>query len=335
MNKLLFGTLPTGENIYKFTLENECASAEIISRGATITSFKPFGKEIIAGFDTLGDYLMCKTYHGATIGRVCNRIVGASFEMGGTVYELTRNNGEHCLHGGSDGFHDKAWQIIDYGRDFVELGYLSPDGQSGFPGEVSVVATFTLVGAALVVEYTAIPDKRTPIMLTTHGYFNLDSFSGSVEGHLVKMHAKEYSGISAERLPTGERASVVGTPLDFTEPRSIGERVGDSPIGYDHNFIISGEHKREYKGKALRCAAEVWGKELKLTAYTDQPGVHFYVFANKNLTAPALRGGIAQTRYSAFCLEPQVEPNCVKRGIGFYEADEVYSATIIYEVEKI
>lgn len=335
MNKELFGTLPSGEDIYKFTLESDCASAEIISRGATIVSFKPFGREVIAGFETLEDYLKCRTYHGATVGRVCNRIVGAKIEIDGTSYELTKNNGEHCLHGGSDGYHDKAWEIIDYGRDFVELGYLSPDGQSGFPGELSVVATFRLIGAALIVDYTAIPEKKTPIMLTTHGYFNLNSFKTSVEGHLVKMHAEEYSGISEERLPTGVRASVVGTPLDFRTPRAIGERVLESAIGYDHNFIINGEYAREYNGRSLRRAAEVWGEELKLTAYTDQPGVHFYVYANKNLTAPMLKGGVTQTRFSAFCLEPQVEPNCVSRGVSFYEAGEVYRATTIYEIEKL
>lgn len=335
MNKTLFGTLPGGEEIYSFSLKSECATAEIISLGATIASFMPYGREIIGGYETLEEYLPYNDYHGATVGRVCNRIVGGSFTMDGVVYELTKNNGEHCLHGGNDAYHKKAWDVIEYGTDFVRLGYISPDGQSGFPGEVKIEARFTLIGAALAVEYTAVPSKKTPIMLTTHGFFNLDSYQGSVEEHRVRIYADEYSEVSEARLPTGRRVPVVGTALDFTEPRMIGERIADSPIGYDHNFVLKPESFIECHGKSLGLVAEVWGRELKLTAYTDQPGIQFYVLANKNLTAPTLRGGVKQTQFSSFCIEPQIEPNCVQRGVGFCEAGEVYSAMIVYDVERI
>ncbi len=335
MIKTLFGTMPSREEIYKFRLESECASAEIISLGATIASFMPYGKEIIGGFDTLEEYLDCSSYHGATVGRVCNRIVGASFEMDGVLYELTKNNDGHCLHGGNDAYHDKPWDVIDYGADFVRLGYTSPDGQSGFPGEVKIEAKFSLSGDSLAVEYTAVPNNKTPIMITTHGFFNLDSFVNSVEEHRVRIYADEYSEVSEARLPTGRRVSVAGGAFDFRTPKTIAEGMKLIPIGYDHNFVVKPEIFIEYGEKSLGLCAEVWGKELKLSAYTDQPGFQFYVLANNKLTEPPLRGGVKQTRMSSFCIEPQIEPNCVARGVGFIDAGEVYTNTIIYKVERI
>lgn len=335
MNKVLFGKLPTGEEIYTIALSSDSSSALISTRGAAIISFKPFGREIVAGFDSLDAYLTYASFYGATVGRVCNRIVGAEFEMDGRVYQLTKNNGENCLHGGSDGFNTKAWNVVEYGENYALLGYDAPDGQSGFPGNIKVRARFTLVGPRLHIEYTAIPDKRTPIMMTTHPFFNLESHATDVRGHKLKIYADRYNEIDENRLTTGRRPEVADTPFDFREPRDIGERINESALGYDHNFIINSGVKASFDGKELTLAAEVWGSELKLCTYTDQPGIQLYVTSGAPKVERILRSGAKLGAYASFCLEPQIEPNCVKEGRGFVNAGEVYRSNIVYKADKI
>ena len=326
----IFGRLPSGEEIYKLTLESELATAEVISYGARLVSFRPFGREVVAGFATLEEYMSNRTYNGATVGRVCNRTVGGSFVMDGGRYELSKNNGEHCLHGGADNFSDKAWELLYEDGHTVRLGYTSPDGQSGFPGEVRVVAEYSLEGTALTVRYSAIPTKKTPIMITNHAYFHLGGFGTEVRDHSVRFYADEYSEVSEERLPTGRHVSVVGTPVDFREPRMIGERMDDSPIGYDHNLILSPSVWREACGSRVGLAAEVCAAGLMMRAYTDQPGMQLYV--QRGPAKTPLTSGKMQTAFGAFCLEAQIEPNCAGLGRGFVEAGHEYISTTVYEV---
>lgn len=331
----VFGILPTGETIYKVTLKSRGSTATVISYGATLISFRPYGREIVGGFDTLSDYLACRSYHGATVGRVCNRIVGAGFTMDGVTYRLSKNNGENCLHGGSDAFHNKPWQLMLANDDEAVFSYLSPDGQSGFPGNLKVTATYKLDGASLYIEYSAVPDRKTPVMITNHAYFNLDSFSGTVLDHRARIYADEYSEVTEERVPTGRRISVEETPFDFRRMRAIGECINESPIGYDHNFVLSGDVKKGLFGAELSLAAAIEGSDLRLCAYTDQPGMHFYVLMNPSEDAPLLSGGIEQTPHSAFCLEMQIEPDCVNRGVGFIEACGEYLSRTVYSAELI
>ena len=329
----LFGTLPTGEEIYRYKLSTSEAEAEIISYGATIRSFRPFGREIIGGFATLEDYMARGKYYGASVGRVCNRIAGASFEMDSKIYELTRNNGESCLHGGSDGYHDKAWELIEKTESSVTLGYTSPDGQSGFPGEVRVRAEFRLEGSSLSVTYRAVPARKTPIMITSHGYFNLTGFETDVLDHTLLMHANEYTEIGSDKIPTGRHVQLVGSPLDFTVPRKIGEKIGESPMGYDHNFILSPSTFISHGGRSLGLAAEVYAGDMCLITYTDQPGIQLYV-PTREMAIP-LKDGKRQPAHGAFCLEAQIEPNCVKRGVGFVDAGCEYVSTTVYTAKRI
>ena len=329
----IFGILPTGEEIYSFKLKSDNAEAEIISYGATLRSFCPFGQEIAGGFATLDEYVARGKYYGASVGRVCNRIVGGAFEMDGVRYELSKNNGEHCLHGGSDAYHDKPWQPISYSDNSVTLGYTSPDGQSGFPGEVNIRVTFELVGSSLSVTYRALPTKKTPIMITSHGFFNLAGFGNDVLDHTLRIYATDYTEVDDKRFPTGRRIPVADTFLDFTAPRKIGDRIGESPVGYDHNFILSPSEFISHGGRDLGLAAEVLSNGIKLSAYTDQPGMQLYVPMREH-SLPQ-KDGSRQVAYGAFCLEMQIEPDCVRRGIGFVEAGEEYVSTTVYAAERI
>ena len=305
-----------------------------MSRGATIVRFVSFGIDIMGGFDTLEDYLLDRSYQGAVVGRVANRVENARFTMDGVEYHLTANSGGNCLHGGQFGFTFKTFEEKEYSENSVTLSYTSPDGEEGFPATVYTEVTYTLNGNTLVIDYKATPDGKTPIALTNHAYFNLDGLSGNVLGHTLKVYAKKYTAVDERLIPTGPHPDVFGTELDFTEPRVIGERFSDSFKGYDHNFVLSPEVFEYFEGRRLGLAAEAWGKSLKMSTYTDQPGLQLYT-SNGLSGGPNFKGGIPKTPYSTLCLEAQTEQNAVNKGETFYDKGEVYRQTTAYKIEKI
>lgn len=336
MEKNIFGRFPCGKEVNIYTLKSEVASLNIIEYGARIQSFTVYGKEIVGGFDTLSDYLSDTAHHGATIGRVANRIEDAKFVMDGKEYTVTANDNGNCLHGGV-GFGFKMWELCDAGDDFVSLKYLAADGEEGFPANLAVTVTFTLKDATVIIDYKATPDGKTPIALTNHSYFNLDGFGGTVFEHSAVIYADNYTEVSERLIPTGNRPCVRGTALDFKEEHKIGERIGGDFIGYDHNYIITPTIYEDFQGKSLGLGATVTNGDLKLSVYTDQPGIQLYTgnFLGTDADTPKFRGSIEPIMHGAFCLEAQTEPNCVNSGIGFYNEGEVYTQTTAYKVEKV
>lgn len=333
MEKKLFGKLPCGSEVHTYTFKNENAELVLMDRGATIVSFKVFGKDIVGGFDTIEDYLKDTSHQGATIGRVANRIADAQFTMDGAVYMVTENDNGNCLHGG-DGFDHKMWSVTDTTDNSITFGYVSADGEEGFPSELEVEVTFTLEGTAVRIDYKAVPHGKTPIALTNHSYFNLDGFGDTIKEHVAMIYANNYTEVNDKLIPNGNRPDVKGTVFDFTEPHTIGERIGGEFIGYDHNFVLAPTVKRDFDGKELGLAAEVSGKELKMSVYTDQPGVQFYI-GNFLGNDPDFKGSVKPVKHGAFCLETQTEPNCINSGIGFYQEGDVYTHTVVYEIGKV
>ena len=174
MKREIFGTTKNGEVVEIVTLSNADCELRVMTRGATIVNFKPFGVDIVGGYDDLAGYENDDgSYQGATVGRVANRIGGASFTMDGAIYMVTDNDGGNCLHGG-DGFSYKMWKIEELTEDSVTMSYYSADGEEGFPAGLNVKVKFTLSGTAVIIEYEATPDGKTPVALTNHSYFNLD-----------------------------------------------------------------------------------------------------------------------------------------------------------------
>lgn len=333
MEKRYFGTLPTGEQVYIYSLVTSEAQLNVMTRGATIVNFIAHGTDIVGGFDTLDDYLKDDSHQGALIGRVANRVGGAKFEMDGAIYTLPKNDGENCLHGG-DGFDHKNFEVTDYTDTSITLEYVSRDGEEGFPASLKVSVTYVLEGAALLISYKAVPDGKTPIALTNHSYFNLDGFGGTIEEHTAVIHADKYTSVDDTLIPDGSNPTVEGTVFDFRTPHTIGERTGESFIGYDHNFVLSHDEYHDLFGKKLALAAEVSGKKLALSVYTDQPGIQFYI-GNFLGNGPDFRGGVKQVFHGAFCLETQTEPNCINHGIGFYDKGEIYTHNTVYKVTKV
>ena len=334
MKREKFGTQKSGETIEIVTLANADAEIKIMTRGATIVSFKTFGVHIAAGYDTLADYEAdTSTYFGATVGRVANRIADAQFTMDGAIYMVTGNDNGNCLHGGN-GYSFRVWNIDQVTDDSVTMSYYSADGEEGFPAGLNVKVKFTLSGAAVIIEYEAIPEGKTPIALTNHSYFNLDGFGGVIDGQIATIYADRYTEVGEGLIPNGNRPLVEGTPFDFRSPKKIGEDFSKSVDGYDHNFILCPEISAEFNDKQFPLIATVTNGSLALNVYTDQPGVQFYT-GNFLGGEPDIRGGIKKIKHGAFCLEAQTEPNCINQGIGFYDAGEVYRQTTVYEVKKV
>lgn len=332
MKTFSFGKIANDAEIDGFTLQNEFAEADIINFGATLTKLKIFGIDVIGGYDRIGDYIDDDSHQGAVIGRVANRVGDACFEMGGVVYHLPKNDGKNCLHGG-DGFDRRVWDVASVSDTALVLTYRSRDGEEGFPSVLDVQVTYKLEGTALIIDYKAIPHGATPIALTNHAYFNLNGLGGDVLGHTVEIIADRYTAVDDELIATGQRPAVVGTHFDFNTPHAIGERFGKDLDGYDHNYLLCPTEFTDIAGKKLGLAARVSGEAITMSVYTDQPGIQFYT-GNFLGGKPDFKGGIPKIKHGAFCLETQTEPNCIKRGEGFYRAGEIYTHTTVYKFER-
>ena len=264
---------------------------------------------------------------------MANRIAGARFIMNGKEYSLPKNDNGNCLHGG-DGFDRRMWNVSEHSDDRITFFYTSSDGEEGFPGRLDTEVTYTLDKTSLMIEYKAIPYAKTPIVLTNHTYFNLNGLGESIDGHKVIIAADKYVEVDDELIPTGNTPSVTDTPFDFTTVHKIGDRLDDSFKGYDHYFIFNSTQESEIVGKKLSLAAEMWGDELKMSVYTDQPGAQFYT-GNFLGNGPDFKGNIKQVFHGAFCFETHTIPNGVNYGVGFYDNGEVYSQTTVYRIDKI
>ena len=235
---------------------------------------------VALGFGDLQSYLDNPgPYFGAIIGRFGNRIAGGRFALDGVTRHVPVNDGPNSLHGGTTGFDRRIWAAEPV-PDGLRLTHVSPDGDQGFPGELTVTVGYTLTaGTGLRIDYTATTTAPTVVNLTNHSYFNLGGEgSGPVSGHLLRLDADHYTPVDATLIPTGEIAPVDGTPMDFRTPTAIGARIRDDfgqlrhGRGYDHNWVL-----RDARGE-LRVAAEVTDPAggRTLTVRTTEPGVQFY-----------------------------------------------------------
>ncbi len=311
-----FGKLPDGTVIDAYTLHNlNGSSATIITYGATLTQlFVPdkSGKlgDVVLGFDKLASYEGDPhPYFGATIGRYGNRIANGKFTLDGKEYTLFINNAPNTLHGGKIGYDRRVWKAApseDAQSESVRFTYVSPDGEEGYPGTLTVNVTYTLTNSnELQIKYAAETDKPTVLNLTNHSYFNLAG-TGDILQHVLQLHADHYTPVDSTLIPTGQIASVAGTPLDFSKPTAIGAHLGEIKDigGYDHNFVVDG------KPGTLRLAATVVDPSTgrKMEVLTTEPGMQFYSAIHLD---PSIigKGGKPYQKYGALCLETQHYPD--------------------------
>ena len=331
MKKEIFGTLANGAAAHKYTIGNGTLTLSVMDRGATVLSLEYLGRDIILGFDSPKDYEIDFLNHGATIGRVADRIEGAEFSIDGKEYALTKNNGEHCLHGGNR-FNKTLWQLHTLKENKITFFYSSPDGEDGFPSQLDVYVSYVIDGSDFIIDYKAIPYGKTPISLTNHSYFNLDG-EGLILNHKAKLYAKRYLEINERLITTGKRLPVQDTMFDFTEEKLIGRDFYEGFHGYDNYYIIESDEKKRFCDKDLSLAAEITGRDLKMRVFTDQEGFLFYT--GNYLKGPDFKGGIPERDYMGLCIETGGEPNAVKRGGIIFDKGEIYHHTVIYSLERL
>lgn len=322
VSKEVYGELADGRPVHLFTLRNQRGvTAKVVEYGAILVSLEAPDRQgkladLTHGFDTLEEWVEKNDpYFGATVGRYGNRIAHGRFSLDGTTYQLATNNepgGIPChLHGGLEGFNRKLWtgRVLD--ENSVEFSYTSAAGEEGYPGTLKVTVVYSLnEDSELKWEATATTDAPTVINLVHHSYWNLSGDSTTpILDHELTLNAPHYLPTDKGLIPTGEIAPVAGTPMDFTTPHTIGERIEadfealEFGAGYDHCWVLK-------EGPGIRLAARVVDPKSGrvMEVLTDQPGVQCYVgnFLDGSLTG---KGGVAYPRRSALCLETQNFPD--------------------------
>ncbi len=321
VQKRTYGSLTDGKAVDEYTLTNANGlEVKFITYGGIITSLRVpdrNGKlgDVVLGYSDLSNYETRNFYFGSTVGRYGNRIANAGFSLNGETYSLAANNGPNSLHGGLKGFDKQVWgvKVIEGGDAAVELTYLSIDGEEGFPGNLSVTMTYTLTqDNAIRIDYKATTDKSTVVNLTNHSYFNLaGNGAGAIYDHVLQINADRFTPVDVNMIPTGEFASVAGTPLDFRVPKRIGDglRSGHPQMvmgrGYDHNWVLNrqGNTLLELAARAYDASS---GRSLEV--WTTEPGVQFYTGNFLDATMVGSSGGMYR-QGDGLCLETQHYPD--------------------------
>lgn len=339
-----YGFMPDGKEIKLYSITNDNkVTLQLINLGATLQSlYAPdkFGRvaDITVGFDSLYGHLNFTDYQGKVVGRYANRIANGAFSLGGKDYQLTQNEKDKtCLHSAGE-FSDAVWTGIVVDTNAVEFSYTSPDGASGFEGNLTAKVTYSLTDDnRVVIDYSAVCDKDTVMNFTNHVYFNLNgSAMSDVLDHEMQMNASHYTPIDADSIPTGEIRAVEGTAFDFNTPCTIGKRINDNDEqlilakGYDHNFCLSHEDDEA----AVTVKEHVSGRKLEM--YTDLPGVQLYTGNFLDGTVIG-KGGMPIVRHAGFCLETQFYPDspnqldfpsCVFKAGEKFESRTVFKITV-------
>lgn len=307
VSKKVIGTYD-GTEVYEFTVENGGLSVSVMEYGATIHHINFGGVDCVAGYDGLEGYINGGSYQGSTVGRYANRIGGSKFEIDGKTYFVDKNDNEvNSLHGGDCGFSHRMYKGEAVSDNAVRFTIASPDGEGGYPGNLTMSVTFSVENDTLYLNYDAVSDRDTVMNFTNHAYFNLGAENNlSTE---LKIKADAITPVDSLLIPTGELYDVDGTEFDFREAKPIGRDInGDNPQlklggGYDHNFVLG--DKVEYKKDVVTAFCPESG--ITLTCSTDLPGIQLYT--SNMLDEPVGKNGKPLTKFYAFCLETQFWPD--------------------------
>ena len=270
--------------------------------------------DVVLGYDNIDQYVANPdNNYGGLIGRYGNRIANAKFTLDGAEYNLPQNNNGHCVHGGPKGYHAVVWDAKQLDNQTLELTYLSPDSEAGFPGNLSVKVTYKLTDDnAVDIRYEATTDKATVVNLTNHSYFNLSGVPGSqIVDHQIMIDADTFTAVDETLIPTGVLEPVEGTPMDLRQLVTIGNDI-DNPYqqlvyggGYDHNWVLNNG------GDITKVAAKVVSPTsgIVMEVYTNEPGIQFY--AGNMMAKEGDKGklGVVYPVRGALCLETQHYPD--------------------------
>lgn len=336
-----FGNLPDGREVHAYTLTNGTLTLKATDYGCRVLSLLVPGRDsemgdVVLGHRTLEEYFGAN-YQGATIGRWGNRIGGARFQLDGQEYCLNKNDGDNSLHGGPGGFHQALWQArFEEGEEpEITFSLESPDGEEGFPGTMKLEVAYQLTKEnELKITYHASSDKTTVYNPTNHSFFNLSGdHSKDVLGTVLTINAQQVTAVTDALIPTGELLDVAGGPLDFRNPKKLGDDMfADDHLiqlcgGFDHNFCTDGH--------GCRKIAEAYEPESGrvMEVFSDMPGVQLYTF---NIPDDGLTGknGKPMGPHTAFCLETQFYPDAMNHENfpgGILEKDTAFTSVTAYK----
>lgn len=316
-----FGDLEDGREAHCRTLVADGVAATVADYGATLVALDVPDRTgvsggVVLGFDDVRGYetRTNNPFMGATVGRVANRTAGARFTLDGVEHVLDANEGDNHLHGGRRTSFDRVlWDVVDETPTTVRFGHVSSDGDAGYPGQLTVEAEYAVAPGELAITYRARTDRRTPVNMTQHAYFNLAGEAGSlVLDHVLEVDADTWTPVDDTLIPTGERADVSGTPFDLRAGLRLGDGIarisadgyGD---GYDHNLWLTGD------AGVLRDVARLddplTGRRMVLAS--DQPCLQ--VYSGNRLGRATGRGGVVFPVHGGLCLEPQHAPDSLHR----------------------
>jgi aldose 1-epimerase len=314
-----FDTIFDGKKVSLYWIENKGIKAAFTNYGGRLIGLWVADKngkqtDVVVGMNSAkGFKTSTEPYFGATIGRVGNRIAKGKFALDGKQYQIPINNGKNALHGGIKGFQDVVWNAVKSNENTLVFSYISPDGEQGFPGNLTVKVTYTLTDdGAIKMEYEATTDETTIVNLTNHAFFNLNGEgSGSILNHELQIYADQFTPVDEGLIPTGKLKPVKNIPFDFTSKHTIGERIETKEEqlkfgkGYDHNYVLNGTKKN-----GLNHAATISGDRsgIILDIYTEEPGLQFYsgnFMQGKN----TFKSGAKDDFRTAFALETQHFPD--------------------------
>jgi len=333
-----------GQDVKEYTLTNvQGMEVRLINYGAIVSSLTApdrSGKyeNVVLGFEKAEQYWTepyksnC-CYLGAIVGRYGNRIAQGRFSVDGEEFNLAINNGPNHLHGGLKGFDKVVWESKGFKNESgsgVEFSYFSVDGEEGYPGNLKITVVYTLNdNNELQIEYDGSIDMNCPVNITHHGYFNLTGGAKTdILNHQMVIHAERYTVVDETLIPTGELLQVAGTPMDFNQAHTVGERIAQVEGGYDHNYVLS-DDVTELR-KVIQVIEPVSGRVMEVL--TTEPGVQFYSgnFLDGILTGS---GGVQYSKHWGFCLETQHFPDSPNQGSfpsTLLEPGEKYSHTTVY-----
>ena len=336
-----FGVTGDGQAVEVWTLTQGALEAEILTFGAAVRALRVPDRDgkaldVVLGYDTLAEYEHNGGYLGALVGRYANRIAKARCLIDGAVVPLEASEGENQLHGGVRGFSYRVFQAEAAGDSALRLTYTAADGEGGFPGALTLTATYTLTDRGLRLRYEAVSDKATYCNITNHSYFNLNGHNaGTVLGHRLQLDAPEYLETNEHLIPTGTVLPTAGTALDFTEEKTIGRDIGADETalhyggGYDHCLIVP--------DSGLRHFAWLTGPQtgIRMETLSTLPAVQLYSANSLSIKTPGKEGADYGAR-EAVCLETQDYPDAPNH-MDFPDTTVTpktpYSATTLYRFD--
>ncbi len=330
-----FGTLPSGETAFLYTISCGQLTASITNYGAALVSLlvpdsRGAVEDVVLGYDDVDGYRLGSGCLGATVGRNANRIKNASFPLNGVTHHLTANEGKNNLHSGPDTYYTRLWEVVSLTDQSITLELNSPHGDQGFPGNAVIRVTYTLKeNGSLCIAYDGRCDRDTVFNMTNHSYFNLagQAHTEAAMDQVLTIPGRFFNPDDAENIPTGEKRSVTGTPMDFRKPKPISRDIEADYVplrlqgGYDHNWEV-------FCNPCAILEDPTSGRTM--TVSTDCPGIQFYA---GNFLDTQGKGGVHYGKRSGVALETQFYPDSVHHPEWpqpFVKAGEAYHSETVY-----